>query len=195
MHGIRWKPLVVLGGLSLWLAGPAQGHEGHNHAELNSVAVTLIDGQLVDSRGKPVRFQSEAVSDRIVVIDFVYSDCTSCPFISKALAQVQDGLDGRLRDKVLLISIGVDPGTDTPEVLNARATELGAGPSWLWLTGSKHEVDRVLVGLDAYSQNVKSRAVMVLVGDARAGEWMRFLGVPSAEQILDKVNELAARRQ
>lgn len=195
MQGIGWKSLVVVGGLCLWLAGPTEGHEGHNHGASDSVTVTLTDGELMDRRGKPVRFQSEAIGNRIVVIDFVYSGCMTCPFISKAMAKVQDGLDERLGDKVLLISIGVDPETDTPEILNARAAELGAGPGWLWLTGNKSEVDRVLVGLDAYSQKVESRAVMVLVGDARSGEWTRFLGLPSAEQILDKVNELAAQRQ
>lgn len=188
------RQLVVLAAVLLAVAGPAHGHEGHTHSDPNTVAVTLLDGQLVDRDGTPVRFPSEAIADRIVVIDFVYTRCPTCPIISKAMAAVQDGLDAALRDSVLLISIGVDPESDTPETLAAQAAALGAGPGWLWLTGAKREIDRVLVGLGAYSAQLATRPIMVLVGDARAGAWTRFLGLPDAAQILDKVNDLAAAR-
>jgi hypothetical protein len=36
---------------------------------------------------------------------------------------------------------------------------------------------------------------MVLVGDVRTGRWVRLNGFPSEEQILAKVDELAANRR
>jgi protein SCO1/2 len=92
------------------------------------------------------------------------------------------------------ISIGVDPERDTPEKLAAYAAGLGAGPGWLWLTGTKAEVDRVLIGLGAYSAKLEWRPIMVLVGDARSGVWTQFLGPPSVDQILNSVNDLAKAR-
>ena len=64
----------------------------------------LLDLELVDRDGKPVRFESEAVAGHIVAIDFVYTTCTTiCPILSAVMARVQDQLDGRLGEQVRLI--------------------------------------------------------------------------------------------
>jgi protein SCO1/2 len=150
----------------------------------------------VDQRGNPVKFQSEAIGGRIVVIDFIYTRCTTvCPVLSQVLALVQDGLGDRLNGRdIRLVSISVDPAADTPERLNAFAVRFGAGPAWRWLTGRKHDIDRVLDGLGAYTPDFADHPSMVLVGDGRDGGWTRFYGFPSPDLILTKINELVARR-
>lgn len=141
-------------------------------------------------------FKSEAVGDKIIVMDFIYTRClTLCPVVSQVMLQVQDGLKGRLRDQVRMISVSVDPQTDTPKRLKSHAARLGAKSGWLWLTGEKSEIDRVLDGLGAYTPEFDEHPAMVLVGDARSGEWVRFYGLPSPDRILDKVVQLAAARR
>jgi protein SCO1/2 len=157
--------------------------------------IRLPDTILITQNGEQRRFESEIVDGRIVVIDFVYTTCTTvCPVLSAIISQVQGQLDGRVGNEVLLVSISVDPVRDTPARLKAYSDKLRAGDGWVWLTGEKQAVDDVLEQLGAYSPNFEDHPAMVLVGDAKSGDWARYLGFPSASQIVTKVNQLSAAR-
>lgn len=158
-------------------------------------SITLPDTALITQNGEEQRLGSDVVSGRIAVIDFVYTSCTTvCPVLSAILSQVQGRLDGRVGSDVMLVSISVDPIRDTPARLKAYADKMRAGDGWVWLTGEKQTVDAVLAQLGAYSPNFEDHPSMVLVGDAESGDWVRFLGFPSAEKIVSKVDELTAAR-
>ena len=197
--------LLLSASFLLWPAPPSLGHEGHKHDKdtadrtpLAGEAVTLklLDAPLRDQDGHSLRFDSEAVGGRIVVIDFVYTSCTTvCPVLSQVMAQVRDGLDERLRGELRLISLSVDPSTDTPARLKAHAAKYGDDPDWLWLTGERPDMNKVLDGLGAYTPDFTEHPVMVLVGDAQRGTWTRFYGFPDPAQILAKVEELAEARR
>ena len=67
-------------------------------------------------------------------------------------------------------------------------------PGWLWLTGQKMVVDKVLKGLGAYTPAFEDQPAMVLVGDGQTGEWYRFYGFPNPDQITEKLAEFTHRR-
>jgi protein SCO1/2 len=158
--------------------------------------IRLVDKLLTTSHGEEVRFASDVIADHIVVMDFVYTTCTTiCPALSAIMQQVQAGLGDRLGADVRLISITVDPVRDTPARLRDYAARLRAAPDWLWLTGEKGSVDDVLHGLGAYSPNFEDHPSIVLVGDPQNGTWKRFFGFPGSAKILAAVDELAAARQ
>lgn len=194
--------------LAATASGPGLAHDGSKHKNHSSslgtpaqtdvveaTQVKLLDLELLDRYGKPVRFQSEAVADRIVVIDFVYTTCTTiCPILSAVMAQVQDQLGARLGKQVRPISISIDPSRDTPERLNDYALKFGAGPEWIWLTGPKWAVDQVLIGLDTYTPEFVDHASTVLIGDARSNTWKRLFGFPAPEDILAHVDDLVTAR-
>ncbi|HSA83079.1 MAG TPA: SCO family protein, partial [Geminicoccaceae bacterium] len=160
------------------------------------VKVKLLDLELVDKDGKPVRFETEAVADHIVAVDFIYTSCTTiCPVLSSIMAQVEDQLDGRLGEEIRLISISTDPNRDTPRRLSEYAGKFGAGPDWIWLTGRKPDVDRVLTALGAYSIDFVDHPPMVVIGDPKSGNWSRLIGLPDPEDIALRLEELAAARQ
>jgi protein SCO1/2 len=159
------------------------------------VDLKFKDLPLVDQEGRQVRLMSDLVGDRIVVMNFVYTTCTTvCPVLSALFTQVQDRLGDRLGREVLLVSITVDPLRDTPERLKAYAEARGAKPGWFWLTGAKPSVESVLDGLGAYSPRFEDHPAMVLVGDGRQGQWSRFFGFPSPDRILEQVDGLLAAR-
>jgi protein SCO1/2 len=176
-------------------------HAGHK-AMMNKPAepteatrVDLLDRVLVDQHGKEVKFVSDVVADRIVVMDFVYTTCTTvCPVISAVFAQVQNRLGDRLGDDVVLVSVSVDPVRDTPQRLKAYSKIHNAQPGWIWLTGSKRTMDEVLDGLGAYSPNFEDHAAMVLIGDGQNGQWSRLYGFPNPDRIVEQVNALRAAR-
>lgn len=167
------------------------------HADNGSSSdVTLRDSQLVTRNGDRVSFASDVVGERIVVIDFVYTTCTTiCPVLSAIMQQVQKGLDDRPGGEVRLISMSVDPVRDTPERLNSYAEQLGARPEWVWLTGNKSSMDDVLRGLGAYTPDFEDHPSIILVGDPQSGTWKRFFGFPGPDKILAAVDELSAARQ
>lgn len=150
----------------------------------------------MDQDGAPVRLGSEVIGDKLVVMDFVFTTCTTvCPVLSAIFSRVQERLGDRLGKEVRLVSVSVDPTRDTPARLKAYATSHRAKPGWTWLTGSQENVKQVLEGLGAYTPAKANHAPMVLVGDPRTGKWVRLNGFPSEEQILAKVDELAAARR
>ena len=155
----------------------------------------IADAQLINQDGEAKSLRSDIVGDRIVVVDFIYTTCTTvCPVLSAVLLQVQDELGDRLGTEVMLVSISVDPLRDTPARLKDYAGKLRARDGWTWLTGDKLAVDEVLKDFGAYTPNFEDHPSMVLVGDGTTGEWSRFLGFPGANHILDKINEFAAAR-
>jgi len=158
--------------------------------------VELRDELLVNQHGDAVRFVTDVVGDQIVVMDFVYTTCTTvCPVLSAIFQQVQTGLSDRLGNDVSLISVSVDPVRDTPARLNDYATRLQAHPEWVWLTGEKTTVDEVLRGLGAYTPNFEDHPSIVLVGDPQTGTWKRFFGFPGPDKLLAAVDEMTAARQ
>ncbi len=194
----------------LVVAGPGESlaHDGTDHGAKASGPVSpgppnrgptsmveVVETTLVDRDGKPIKFQSEAVGDRIVALDFVYTTCsTICPVVSSLFAQVQDELGDRLGRDVWLMSISIDPTRDTPERLRDYAAKFGAGPGWIWLTGPKSAVDRVLFGLDAFNADIVDHPSVVLIGDGRSGYWTRHFGIPAPDDIIARLDELVAAR-
>jgi cytochrome oxidase Cu insertion factor (SCO1/SenC/PrrC family) len=157
--------------------------------------VVLADAPLVDQDGAPARFRSEVIGDRVVVVDFVFTTCTTvCPALSAIFARVQERLGDRLGRGVELVSVSLDPVRDTPARLKAYAARHQAGPHWTWLTGNQEEVEQVLKGLGAYSPNFSAHAPMVLVGDGRTGAFVRLNGFASPDRIVEQVDSLLAAR-
>jgi protein SCO1/2 len=185
----------VVSGLLLGaaLAVPPAGARAEERSA--AAAVTLADATLVDQDGAPARFRADVIGDQVVVVDFVYTTCTTvCPVLSSVFARVQHRLGDRLGRGVRLVSVSLDPERDTPARLQAYAARFGAGPHWKWLTGSQQDVEQVLKGLGAYTPNFSAHVPMVLVGDGRSGRWTRFNGFPAEDRIVAKVDELLAAR-
>jgi protein SCO1/2 len=160
-----------------------------------STRVDLLDRVLVDQHGNKVKFVSDVIGDRIVVMDFIYTTCTTiCPVISAVFGQLQHKLGERLGDDVVLVSVSVDPIRDTPKRLEAYSKIHQAQPGWIWLTGEKRTMDEVLDGLGAYSTNFEDHAAMVLIGDGKSGRWSRFYGFPNPDRMMEQVNALRAAR-
>jgi protein SCO1/2 len=191
---------VLLGGLQTAAAQDAHHHAPPADAKVQAARVTLYDTQLVDSDGQALRFKSDAVDDRIVIVDFIYTNCTTiCPVTSAIFGDVQERLIERLGEQfgrdVKLVTLTVDPAIDTPERLKDYAGNFGSPTGWLWLTGDKPKVDAVLAGFGAYAADFTRHAGAILVGDARSGDWTRFYGVPNPPDIVARVEQLIVARK
>ena len=70
-----------------------------------------------------------------------------------------------------------------------------AAPGWLWLTGEKPDVDRLLLGLGAYTPDIESHPPMILIGDAARDTWVRLYGFPSPDEIIARIDAFIAARK
>ena len=188
--------LLILSGVVF-----AQDHSAHMQMmqQKNSTSshanISLPDAVMVTQEGENVSLTDDVIGDRIVVVDFVYTTCTTvCPVLSAIFTQVQHKLGERVGDDVIMVSISVDPLRDTPARMKSYASKLGAGEGWVWLTGQKQTVTEVLVEFGAYTPNFEDHPSMILVGDGNSGQWARYLGFPASDQIVEKVNEFSADR-
>lgn len=183
-------------------AAPAAADEHAHHmapavaAPAQRVTLKLPDSALVDQNGQTQRLVSDVMGDRIIVASFVYTSCTTiCPVVSTLFSQVQDKLGGLLESQVRLVSLSVDPAHDTPARLKAYAENHGARPGWLWLTGQQPEVTAALKGFGTYTANFKDHPVVIMIGDGRSGQWIRYYGFQDPERLAAQVRDvLAARR-
>jgi protein SCO1/2 len=197
----RVVSLAVLVFLAAALFAPGlsfsgQGKNDEPEVEVKAVEVKLNDLELLDQDGRTVRFRSDVIGDRIVVIDTFFTTCgLICPILSAIYADLQDQIGNRLGREVTLVSISVDPNTDIPPRLKEFAARWEAKPGWVFLTGQKQTVDRVLEGLGLYSADFASHPAAFLVGDGKNGKWTRYYGFASPEQLKRRVDELLSARQ
>ena len=161
-----------------------------------AVKVRIADVELLDRQGRKLRFGTEALGDRIVALDFIYTHCTTaCPVLSSIFTLVQEELGDRMESEVRLITVSLDPARDTPARMRKYAAPFEAGPHWLWLTGAKRDVDNVLMGLGAYTPDYESHPPMVIIGDPVADTWSRHYGFVSPDEIVAQVEALLAARK
>jgi protein SCO1/2 len=88
-----------------------------------------------------VRFYEDLIEGKIVVINFMYTQCKGiCETGTANLVQVQKALGEHLGRDVFMYSITLDPEHDTPEVLKSYAEAHGAKPGWTFLTGNAKDI-------------------------------------------------------
>jgi protein SCO1/2 len=77
---------------------------------------------------------------KIWVADFVYTTCPGpCPLVTASMARLQKAV--AQDPQVQLVTLTVDPTTDTPAVLAAYADKFGASKDrWWFLTGSEKQM-------------------------------------------------------
>jgi len=153
-------------------------HEGAAHHYFTDV-------ELIDQDGRPRRLYSDLLAGKTVVVDSFFSSCTgSCPAVAATLAKLQTALGDRLGRDVVLLSLSVDPRTDTPARLKEYAARLGARPGWYFLTGSKENVELALRKLGQYSERKEDHTNLLIVGNERTGLWKKVFGLAKPEEIL-----------
>jgi protein SCO1/2 len=211
-----WGPAIAAVA-ALALAAPAAaqnaGHAGHDpHAKHKAMAagggdrgavevgagMDIPDVPVRDQTGAERRFYSDLVAGKTVAMNFVFTTCTTiCPPMGANFGRLRKDLGERAGRDLHLISVSVDPVTDTPERLAAWSGQFGAGPGWTLVTGDRAEITRLLKALEVFNPDFTEHSPVVLIGNDSAGEWTRAHGLaPPAklEELLTKVASAGERK-
>ena len=157
--------------------------------------MSIPDVELLDQNGRAVRFYQDLVKGKVVAVNFIFTTCTTiCPPLGATFARVQKELGERAGRDVHLISVSVDPATDTPERLKAWGEKFHAAAGWTLVTGRKPQVDELLRALGAATGSPSDHTPTVLVGNDAAGQWTRAYGLARPAVLIGLINDAAAGR-
>jgi protein SCO1 len=114
----------------------------------------LPDLAVVTHQGKRVRFYTDLIQGKIVLINFMYSTCKGiCPGMTTNLKAVYRALGGRVGRDVFMYSITLQPDKDTSERLQSYVKARGIGDGWYFLTGEVQDLDHIRKRLGFYDPN------------------------------------------
>ncbi|NOT85592.1 MAG: SCO family protein [Methylococcaceae bacterium] len=145
--------------------------------------------QVENQQGHQLSFYTDLIKNKTVAINFIFTTCSSsCPLATAVFKQVQKQLGAQ---KIHLISISVDPNTDTPARLNTFAQQFKTATGWDFITGDRATINALLQNLEAYSADKTLHTNMVLIGNDKTHTWTRLYGLPSAEAIITAIKQVS----
>jgi len=145
---------------------------------------------LVDQDGRSVDLYS-LMKDRTVVMNTFFATCTgSCPVATRALVAVQNEYADHVGKDLVLLSITVDPATDTPPKLKEYAKAIGAKSGWYFLTGSKEQVDAALRKIGQYVERREEHQNVMIAGNLKTGLWKKIFALAPSKEILPVVDSV-----
>ncbi|HEU4770192.1 MAG TPA: SCO family protein, partial [Pyrinomonadaceae bacterium] len=102
---------------------PAPHDHSHKPSEEAGAAEKYFtDVELTNQDGKKVRFYSDVLKGKTVVVNAFFTSCTSvCPPMNRNMEKIQEVLRERVGRDVFLVSLTVDPEVDTPARLKEYA--------------------------------------------------------------------------
>ena len=149
------------------------------------------DVELINQDGQKMRFYSDVLKDKVVVINTFFTTCTGvCPPINRTLERMQEALGDRLGKDAFLVSMSVDPETDTPVRLKEYSRRFHARPGWIFLTGKKENVDWALYKLGQYFETKDGHTAIIIIGNEPKGLWKKAFGLAKADELMKIVEDV-----
>ena len=149
------------------------------------------DVELLDQDGRTLHFYSDILKNKVVIINTFFTTCTSiCPPLNRNFEKLQEALGDRLGKDAFLISISVDPETDTPTRLKEYGRRFHARPGWLFLTGKKENVNWALYKLGQYVETKDDHTSILIIGNEPKGLWKKAMGLAKPEELLRIVEDV-----
>lgn len=172
--------------LAVPLTAPASDLETAGRNYFTDVALTNQDGVRM-------RLYSDLISGKTVVINTFYSTCVGiCPIMGATLKSIQTALGDRLGRDVILVSITVDPETDTPARLREYAKSMAAKPGWYFVTGERKNVEQALQKLGLLVPAKEDHKAIMIIGNEPKGVWKKAFGLARSADVVKMVEEVVA---
>ena len=151
----------------------------------------FTDVVLVNQNGEKMRFYSDLLQGRVVIINSFFGTCQgTCLPMNRNLEKVQEALGDRVGKDVHIISISVDPTVDTPPALKEYAKKLHAGPGWYFLTGDQQNVEFALKKLGQFVGDKQDHLNILIIGNERTGLWKKAFGLAQSDELVKVVESV-----
>lgn len=172
-------------------ASVANPDKGSPASDVSPAAKYFSDVELINQDGEKVRFYSDVLKNKVVIINTFFTTCVSiCPPMNRNFEKIQEALGDRLGKTAFLVSITVDPATDTPTRLKEYGRRFHARPGWMFLTGKKENVDWALYKLGQYVEAKDDHTNIFIIGNEPKGLWKKAFGLANAEDLIKIVEDV-----
>jgi protein SCO1/2 len=172
-------------------ASVANADDGPTTATRSPAEKYFSDVELIDQDGNKLRFYTDVLKNKIVAINTFFTTCTNiCPPMNRNFEKMQDALGDRLGKDVFLVSISVDPETDTPPRLKEYGRRFHARPGWLFLTGKKENIDWALYKLGQYVETRDDHTSIFIIGNEPKGLWKKAFGLAKSEELIKILDDV-----
>jgi len=182
--------VLLVGCSSLFAQEPTQPSK--ETAQTESVGQKYFtDVLLTNQNGEKMRFYSDLLHGKVVVINSFFATCTgSCLPLNRNLEKLQKALGPHMGKEVFFVSISVDPTVDTPTSLKAYAKKLNAGPGWYFLTGPKENVDFALKKIGQFVDDKNDHLNIFIIANERTGLWKKAFGLARDDELMKVVESV-----
>ena len=182
-------------------ASEADPHAQHRHMMEAPPAVTrtvadykVPEVPLVRSDGAHVKLAEELDDGRPVLLDFIYTTCTTtCPVMTMTFAEVQRRL-GPEAGRVKMLSVSIDPEEDTPQRLNEYAKRFRAGAQWSFYTGTVQASVAAQRAFDVYRGDKMNHTPATLFRSAPGQPWVHLDGFATPDNLLSELRPALAQK-
>jgi protein SCO1 len=186
---------ILVAVLSVFLAIPVAGQAGaaEDKYQKSTERYVVPDVVLVNQDGAKVHLRKLMETDKPVIMDFIFGTCTTiCPVLSVTFVNLQRKLGPDARN-VRFVSISIDPENDTPEVMKTYLKKYRAKPGWDFLTGSRHDIDQVMLAFAAYVPDKMSHMPLTFIRSPKDGQWVRLFGIMSTADFLNEYEKVSKK--
>ncbi|MBV9698379.1 MAG: SCO family protein [Gammaproteobacteria bacterium] len=186
-------PLIGLAAVGAAFAQESPGKPGApaaGNALMSSAQYSIPEVRLVREDGKVVSLPEEMNDGRPVVLNFIYTTCsTICPLMSQTLAQFDHDL-GADRERVHLMSISIDPEQDTVTRLREYARKFHAGPEWQHYTGTAQASLAAQRAFNVWRGDKMGHSSVTLLRAAPGEPWLRIQGFVTPGELLQQYHQV-----
>lgn len=135
---------------------------------------------LIDSHQQPQPL-AELFDAAPLVMTFAYTTCESiCPLGNAVMAD----LDAMAPAGFRMVTVTIDPANDTPARMARAAAEYGASDRWLWLTGKREDIGRLLRAVGAPDGPLELHDPIFVIWSPETGRIHRSLSIPEPAEIM-----------
>jgi len=132
--------------------------------------------EVIDQDGQTLRFYDDLLKDKVVVINFIFTNCQgACPLMTQNLTMVRDMLGVTLGQEIHFVSISIDPIRDTPAAMKEFAeTHYADQDGWRFVTGNQDNLEYIVKKLGQYSEEVEAHSTLLLAANVRTAHWTKI---------------------
>jgi protein SCO1/2 len=135
----------------------------------------FTDLKVITHEGEELRFYTDILKDKMVVISFFYTNCPTAQPPLRTLYKLQKSLGDRLGHDTMLLTISVDPEKDSLEAIQKYAKRYKPRKGWLFLTGTEKNMDVINRKLGNPDRLPEGHLRQFLLGNLKTGHWMRLV--------------------
>ena len=134
--------------------------------------------ELTNQDGKTFKFYDDLIKDKIVAVNFIYTQCgDSCPLETANLKRVYNLIKARMGQDIFFYTISIDAKHDDTKTLKAYAERFKTGPGWYFLSGSEANTTLLRKKFGLYAsegeKDLSDHSTSFMIGNESTGQWIK----------------------